>query len=193
MLLGSLVEGESVILTACIAAYFGYMSISKIVIIAFLGTLIADQTLYFVGLKYGRTLIDKRPSLKKPAERAYALLHRWDIWFILSFRFIYGIRTISPVIIGSAGVSPRRFIPLNFLAAVIWTAVSCTVGYFLGGVIDVIGFHVVERYALWISLGLLALLIIGGTLAWRKMHPPASQASVLSDESNKIKETQHNE
>ena len=49
VLLGSMVEGESIILTACVMAYMGYLSIAKIVLIAFLGTLIADQSLYYLG------------------------------------------------------------------------------------------------------------------------------------------------
>lgn len=171
VLLGSMVEGESVILTACVAAYFGYMSMPKIVVIAFLGTLVADQTLYFVGRWYGHHILNRYPQLKNPAHRAFTLLHRWDLWFILSFRFIYGIRTISPIIIGTAGIPPRRFIPLNFLAAFIWTAISCSLGYLLGSIIESIDFHLVERYILIISLIFLAILIIVGYIGWQKLHP----------------------
>lgn len=184
VLLGSMVEGESIILTACVAAYFGYMSMPKIVVIAFLGTLIADQSLYFIGRRYGHRILNRYPKLKTPAHRAFTLLHRWDFWFILSFRFIYGIRTISPIIIGTAGIPPRRFIPLNFLAAVIWTAASCSLGYVLGGIIESIDFHIVERYLLIISLTLLAILITIGYIGWRKLHPHHKTPLPSEEQSN---------
>ncbi len=173
VLLGSMVEGESVILTACVMAYMGYLSIAKIVAIAFMGTLIADQGLYYVGRIYGHRIIERFPKLKAPSEKAFQLLHKWDIWFILSFRFIYGIRIVSPIVIGMSGVTPRRFIPLNFMAALVWTSISCTGGYLLGGVIEAIEFAVVEKYIFLISAGLLAILVTGGYFAWRKLHAPS--------------------
>lgn len=169
--LGALVEGESVILAACIAAYFGYMSLPKIMITAFIATLFADQALYYVGRFHGNKILEKYPKLKIPAHRAFTLLHRWDLWFILVFRFIYGIRTVSPIIIGTAHVAPSRFIPLNFIAAVIWTVVSCLAGYSLGPVIELIDFAIIKKYMLWFSLGLLALLGIIIAIAWRATHP----------------------
>lgn len=165
-----MVEGESVILAACVMAYMGYLSVAKIVVIAFLGTLIADQGLYYVGRHYGHRLLNRFPSLQSPSKKAFKLLHRWDIWFILSFRFIYGIRTVSPIVIGSAGISPQRFIPLNLLSAVVWTAISCTGGYLLGGVIDAIDFSLVERYIFLFSGGLLAVLGLGSYFAWKKLN-----------------------
>lgn len=144
--LGSLVEGESVILVACFMAHLGYLSLPKIMIIAFCGTLFADQALYYVGRYYGQAIIQKFHRLHAPANRAFKLLHSWDIWFILSFRFIWGIRTISPIVIGSSGITPQRYTPLNLIAAIVWTLISCIGGYMLSGVIEEIGLHVIKRY-----------------------------------------------
>lgn len=170
VLLGSMIEGESVILTACVMAYMGHLSIAKIVGIAFLGTLVADQGLYYLGRLYGQRIIQKFPRLKAPSEKAFQLLHRWDVWYILSFRFIYGIRIVSPVVIGSAGISPQRFIPLNLVSALVWTSVSCSGGYLLGKVIDAIDFSIVERYIFLFSAGLLTLVISIGYIGWKKLH-----------------------
>lgn len=174
VLIGAMVEGESVILTACVMAYLGYLSIIKVVVIAFLGTLIADQTLYYVGRHYGERILDYFPKMRPPAEKAFMLLHKWDLWFILSFRFIYGIRIISPVIIGSSGIPPSRFIPLNFLAAIMWTTISCTGGYLLGSVIEAIDFQLIEKYLALFSILLLILLASIGYFAWKKFSavPP---------------------
>lgn len=133
--LGSLIEGESVILTAGFLAHEGYLSLPKIIIISFFGTLIADQVLYLVGRKYGERGLSNFPKLQNKANRAFKLLHKWDGYFMMSFRFIYGIRIMSPIVIGMSGILPRRFAIYNIFAAAIWAVVSCCAGYFLGHLI----------------------------------------------------------
>lgn len=162
--LGSLVEGESVILTASSMAYFGYLSLYKVMVVAFFGTVIADQALYCVGRRYGHAIFDRFPRLKKSADRAFSLLHRFDVWFIIACRFIYGIRITSAVVIGAAGIPLGRFIPLNILSALIWTVVSCIGGYMLGDfMVDIFNnFHLVQKY-LFIAIGLLGAAF---TLYW---------------------------
>jgi len=162
VLLGSMIEGESVILTASFLAYQGYMSLPKIMIIAFFGTLIADQGLYQLGYRYGPSFLKRFPKMKDRSERAFSLLHKWDFWYILTFRFIYGIRIISPVVIGAAHVSPWRFIPLNLLAAVIWTVVSCVGGYLLGDTVQRVieNFDVIQRYIVFVFIGIIVLGIV---------------------------------
>lgn len=158
--LGSLVEGESVILVATFMAHLGYLSLTKIMIIAFCGTLFADQALYYVGRYYGQAIIQKFHRLHAPANRAFKLLHSWDIWFILSFRFIWGIRTISPIVIGSSGITPQRYTPLNLIAAIVWTVISCVGGYMLSGVIEDIGLHVIKRYLGLFTAGIVICIIV---------------------------------
>jgi membrane protein DedA with SNARE-associated domain len=163
--LGSLIEGESVIFIAGFFAHEGYLSLPKIILVSFVGTLFADQLLYFVGRRYGNPFIERFPSLRPRAEKAFQLLRRYDNIFILSFRFIYGIRIISPVVIGASGVGVKRFMLLNFLAAIIWSVGSCVAAYFLAHLIlDVI--HLFPKI-------ILGLVILGGVVwysisTWRK-------------------------
>ncbi|MBX9622018.1 MAG: DedA family protein [Alphaproteobacteria bacterium] len=133
--LGSMIEGESVVITAGFLAHEGYLSLPKIIAISFFGTLIADQGLYHLDRYQGVYFLTRFPRLKPRADRAFLLLHRYNGYFILAFRFIYGIRTISPLVIGASGISPKRFTVLNLIAASIWSVLSCLVGYFFGDVI----------------------------------------------------------
>lgn len=163
--LGSLIEGESVIFIAGFFAHEGYLSLPKIILVAFIGTLFADQALYFVGRHYGTRFIDRFPSFKPRAERAFQLLRRYDNIFILSFRFIYGIRIISPVVIGASGVGIQRFIILNFIAAIIWSVGSCVAAYYFA--------HLIMDEMHLIPKIILGLVIIGGGIwygiyRWRK-------------------------
>lgn len=133
MLLGSFVEGESIVLTISALSYrYDSISLPLLMLIAFLGSTCADQLLFFLGKHYGQKVFDRYPWLNDKAERVFEHLHKHSTLFIFSFRFIYGIRVASPIIIGAAKIPTRRFAILNVLAAAIWSAISCSAGYALG-------------------------------------------------------------
>ncbi|MBY0501514.1 MAG: DedA family protein [Alphaproteobacteria bacterium] len=167
--LGSLIEGESVIFIAGFFAHEGILSLPKIILVSFIGTLFADQALYHVGRHYGNHVIDRFPSLKPRADKAFALLRRYDNIFILSFRFIWGIRIISPIIIGSSGIGFKRFLILNFIAAIIWSVGSCVAAYYFAHLI-------MDKMYLFPKI-ILAILLIGGVVIyfiskWRRQRVP---------------------
>ena len=154
--LGSLIEGESIIFLAGFFAHEGYLSLPKIILISFFGSLIADQSLYHVGRHYGNHIIDKFPSMRLRADRAFRLLRRYDNIYILTFRFIYGIRIISPIIIGASGVEFKRFSILNIIAAAIWSVGSCVAAYYFA-------YLVMDKFHLFPKI-LLGVLLGGGIL-----------------------------
>lgn len=158
-------EGESVIFIAGFFAHEGILSLPKLILVSFLGTFVSDQAFYYVGRHYGNHVIDRFPSLRPRADKAFGLLKRYDVIFILSFRFIYGIRTISPLIIGSSGVGIKKFTILNFIAAIIWSVGSCLAAYYFADLI-------MDKMDL-IPKITLGFVLIGGILAyliikWRK-------------------------
>jgi len=74
--------------------------------------------------------------MARKVEFAFTLLRRQENLFILSFRFIYGLRNISPFIIGMTGVSRVKFVVLNMLAAIVWANTFAWGGYTLGKVLE---------------------------------------------------------
>lgn len=165
--LGSLIEGEAIILSASALAYMGHLNIYKIMCIAFCGTWFADQALYMIGRAKGKVIFEYFPKLQKPAQKGFELLRKWDAGFIIACRFIYGIRITSCMVVGAAGIEPRRFIPLNILSAIIWTLVSCTAGYLLGPIVVAFfeNFHRLQKYILLFFSILLIVWIL-----WKKFH-----------------------
>lgn len=127
--LGSLVEGETIILTASAFAATGLLRIEYIWLISFSGTLFADQVLFYLGSHYSDYFtflsVAKKDQFKK-------ILNAYPKSFILSFRFIYGIRTISPIIIGMLHFPPVKFTFLNVISAFLWATISCGFGFLLG-------------------------------------------------------------
>ncbi len=152
--LGSTIEGELILLTAGYFAYTGVLDLKWVVFFAFLGTLLADQGCFFLGRFYGPKLLNRFPVLKQKSEKVFYLLHKYKNLFIMSFRFVYGIRIASPLIIGASQLSVRRFTVLNFPAAFFWAVVIAWLGYFFGGTFDILidNMHKIQRYGLYVGL-----------------------------------------
>ena len=110
---------------------------------------------------------------EKPAfARALGWLERYPIGFIFAFRFIYGLRTVSPVAIGTSRVEARLFLIVNAVAAVVWGVTFTTIGYLFGRQFE----HLLHRFlpspplilgAVGMLAGL-ALAIHVARLAWRR-------------------------
>jgi membrane protein DedA with SNARE-associated domain len=57
---------------------------------------------------------------------------RTETLLIIGFRFLYGLRTITPVVLGASGVRPGKFVPLNIVGAVTWAIAFGYLGYLAG-------------------------------------------------------------
>lgn len=144
---GTLLEGELVVLVAGFLAHQGYLAPGGVVLSAFAGTLCADQFAYFVGRSRAAAAFFRRRRWNGAAERVFDLLRRRRIPLILGFRFLYGLRTVTPFAIGASGVRPREFAPLNAAGAAVWSAALTALGYTLGGAAAAAS----ARYPMWMA------------------------------------------
>lgn len=128
---GALIEGEAIVILSGVFASEGLMNLYLVMFLAFIGTLISDQSLYYFGRWRGKKFLRKHPNLKPKVRRTMAYLRKNDVTFILANRFIYGLRIVGPIIIGTTGVNVRKFSTYNVLAAAIWAIVCPLVGYIL--------------------------------------------------------------
>lgn len=145
---GALIEGEVILLLAGGAAYHGYLQLPLVMLISFLGAVLHDNVLFWVGRKGGQRLFTKYPALHKKSERVFSLFHRYQTQFVLGFRFVYGIRTITPLIIGTTKMPFIRYTSLTAIAALIWAVVVSATGYGSAIVIESIieKFEAAQKY-----------------------------------------------
>ena len=125
-------EGETVILFAGFAAAQGLVNPFLLLACAWLGSFSGDQCYFWLGRHFGGSLLARFPRWRQGCDAALHWLERYDAGFILSFRFIYGIRNFSSFAMGLSAVRWDRFLRLNFLAGGLWAVSFVAVGYFLG-------------------------------------------------------------
>ncbi|WP_242153179.1 DedA family protein [Sphingomonas sp. BAUL-RG-20F-R05-02] len=133
---GAGIEGEACVITGGVFAHRGVLSLPAAMVAAALGSFAADQVLFLLGRRY-RNLAWVRRLHDKPAfARAIAMIEQHPNRFIFVFRFLYGLRTVSPVAIGTTKIPARRFLLINALAAIIWAIAFTTVGFVFGHALE---------------------------------------------------------
>lgn len=130
--LGTFFAGEALLVLAGFMAHRGFLDYPLVVLVAMIGAFTSDQLYYYLGRKKGLPYLDKHPSWKSKVERILKLMHRRQNLVILLFRFVYGVRSVTPFVIGVSGVSPLKFLALNITGALVWTVALTSLGYFFG-------------------------------------------------------------
>ena len=92
----------------------------------------ATQFCYYVGRHWGPKIIAKRLSWQEGAQKVYKHLHRHQYFLILTFRFYYGLRNVTPFAVGSAHMPRLRFLSLNLIGAIVWAITFAYAGYGFG-------------------------------------------------------------
>lgn len=157
-------EGETIVLLTAAALSGGIINLNVwiVLLVSFLGSFSGDQLWFAVGRRYGAGLLARWPSLEHKTCGVFRLIDRYNDLFILTFRFIYGLRNISPFAIGMTQVSRGRFLALNAFAAATWANAFVWGGFFLGRAMD--------RYfgqASQMALGFFVLVLVTGWLLGR--------------------------
>ena len=161
ILFGTFLEGETVLILGGFAAYQGYLKLPWVILIAFLGTLSGDQLFFYIGRKYGSKILASHPAWHVRANRVRRLLERYQDYLILLFRFLYGLRILTPFVLGLSRVSRGRFLLLNTVGALVWAIAVGTGGYLFGHALEVL-IGDLKRF----EAEILGLVVLAGVVVW---------------------------
>lgn len=164
---GAFLEGETFLVLGGFAAHGGYLELSRVILCAYMATLFGDQLYFHVGRFKGADLLAKRPRWKSRTDKVFRILHRHQVWLILGFRFLYGLRIATPFVIGVSGISPFRFLMLDAVGALFWTVAITVLGYLFGYTLEALLGDV--RNIEWLVFAVVAFIgIIVWIVHWRR-------------------------
>lgn len=163
ILVGTFLEGETIVILIASMAADGRPNLALIILSAFAGSLAGDQTWFYVGRFKGKRLLAKRPLWQQKAQKVYRLLERHSTWLLLGFRFLYGLRNVTPFALGMSELSGKRFLILNAIGAAIWAFAFGYGGYKIGEALETnlkhYRFHVLAALCLIVAAIWLAKVI----------------------------------
>lgn len=129
---GTVLEGEAVLVAAGAMAHQGLLALPWVIATAFAGGVLGDQVWFLLGRRYGTPFLQKRPKLQERAGVVQTWLDKYGSLFLVGFRFLYGLRTVTPVLLGATGFPLRRFALFNAIGGALWAASFGAIGYGLG-------------------------------------------------------------
>lgn len=161
ILIGTFLEGETILVLGGIAAKLGYLDLRWVIVCAFSGSLLGDQLFFFLGRYRGQTFLEKRPTWQQRADKVHSIMERHRIPIILGFRFLYGVRTVTPFVIGMSRIPIIEFVILNITGAGIWAVAVGVLGYAFGHGLELI-LGDIKHY----EKEILAAVLFTGVLVW---------------------------
>jgi membrane protein DedA with SNARE-associated domain len=129
---GTLLEGETSLVVSGVAASRGYLSAPVLVATGAAGAMVTDNVFFIIGRVFGPKLIKRFPSLARSVVRAHAVVDRFPNTAVIGVRFLYGMRTVGPLVIGAGRMTWPRFALIDFIATSTWSLCWIGIGYVLG-------------------------------------------------------------
>ncbi len=175
--IGTFLEGESILVVAGFFASRGTLHLPYVIAAAFFGSFSGDQLFFFIGRRHGKHVLAKFPRWEARVHRIFRLFERWHTVYILGFRFLYGLRTLSPFVLGTSNVKTQRFFVLNGIGAITWATTIAALGYLFGNVVERF-LGRAKQYEKWFLLGLVIVVAIFAVTAHLRARRRAEQEEI---------------
>ncbi len=169
--IGSMLEGETVLLLAGLAAHRGHLSLLTVWLLAAAGGALGDAFYFMLGRRYGEGVIARFPRFAPAIARVHRVVAWGPILSVVAVRFLYGLRIAGPLVIGSSRMSWPHFLLWNACGALVWSATWLALGYTLGEVAQrLLGNLAHIERALFAGVLLAAIAV--AVLVRARMHKP---------------------
>lgn len=133
LFLGIFFEGEFVLLSAVIAAHQGYMNIYWVAGISVVATMLSDLFYFYLGLNKAEKWLERRPEkLRAKIARINEKLAKNRMLLLLTYRFLYGFRMLTPFVLGMQKTKPAQFVGFSLATTLLWATTFISVGWIFG-------------------------------------------------------------
>ena len=130
--LGCVAEGESAAILGGFFAHQNVFALWHVFLAAFAGAFAGDTMFFILGRSFADHPYVVRFRRRPGFRRAYRLLRTHPNIFVLSNRYIYGLRLVGGVAAGLSNIAAPRFVILNAISSAVWAVLFGTLGYAFG-------------------------------------------------------------
>lgn len=134
--IGMFIEGETILALAGYFSELGYLYLPLTILVAIITTLIADQMWFHLGRIKGRKVLLKHGFIRHRVEKLHNFLGKYETHTMLTFRFIYGMRITTALLLGSSKASAKKFFFLDLISVSVWATLYIILGYIFGSAIS---------------------------------------------------------
>lgn len=167
--LGFVAPGEITVVAGGVVAGQGEINFVALIAIVWTCAVLGDLTSYAVGKRLGRGFMERHGRRVKITperlDRVEDFFRRRGGLTILVGRFIGLVRPIAPFLAGSTGMTLRRFLAYDVVAAGAWATTFVTLGFVFWHSFDKVSEYA-RKGALWFG----SAVMLGVGLIWLVRH-----------------------
>ncbi|MBB3999140.1 DedA family protein [Aureimonas pseudogalii] len=130
--IGTFFEGEVFAIIGGFLSYRGTYPIWLMAGLAFVGSFCGDLAVFLFARYFSGNRWVVRWTKKPKFAKALRLVDRFQAYFVIVNRYVYGLRMPGLVALGLSSISVPRFLILNFLGAGIWAGIFTSIGFVFG-------------------------------------------------------------
>ncbi len=156
--LGVIVPGEIGVILGGVLANQHKLPLVAVLIAGVLGAVIGDTIGYWVGHRWGETLLNKIPNRVLKPEHITAAeqsIRKFGGKSVFIGRFTAALRALVPGLAGMSRLPYARFLAWNAAGGTLWAVGFVVLGYLAGS-----QYTRIEHYANYVGLALLAAIVV---------------------------------
>lgn len=172
---GVILPGEIGVILGGVLANQHKLPLAAVLVAGILGAVIGDSIGYWVGKRYGETILSKIPNrILKPEhiKRSEESVRQFGGKAVFIGRFTAALRALVPGMAGMSHIRYGRFLAWNVLGGALWATAFVILGYLAGS-----QYKQIEHYANYIGIGLLVAIGAFLFLRHRRAKKTATQPS----------------
>lgn len=180
----------TMIVAGALASSGSRVWLADLVLVAVLASLLGDLVWYWAGRRFGAGVMRAicRISLSPDScvKQSELRFQRWRGRVLLIAKFVPGLSTVAPPMVGAMGLRPATFLWLDGLGSLLWVGVSVGLGYLFAAQIDgmLAALEEAGAVAMELLLVLLALYIAAKWWQRRRLLLALRMARISVDELN---------
>lgn len=167
------------------------LSLGGVLLVTLLACLLSDLTWYWAGRRFGagvmRVLCRISLSPDTCVRKSERHFQRWRGQVLLVAKFVPGLSTVAPPLVGAMGLPVARFVLLDGLGSLLWAGVAVGLGYVFHAQIDQVLAAMANAgtFAFEGVLGLLVLYILAKWLQRRRLLRALRMVRITVEELNR--------
>ncbi len=129
---GSLFEGETIVILSGLFAHQGLLSVGPVIVLAYVGTVIGDGWWFLLSRYRFPKFLYESEWFKRVSARPLKAINGDPEILALTMRFLFGFRTLIPLGLGLSKISTARFFAFHSVGAITWVLLYVGIGFFFG-------------------------------------------------------------
>ncbi len=134
-----------IVATAGVFAYLGHISLPIALTVAALSNFLGDNFLFFLGRYHKKDIQKYLLKHRRKLAITKLIMKKYGVWAIFIQKFIYGVKTLIPIIMALGKYDFKKFIFFNFFASFVFVFSIGLASYFSSEFIIALFNHIKER------------------------------------------------